>query len=73
MKMLRKNDSRYQIEPVGASLGMWVGTKIEKDIDLTRRQPNSPSQAIKLPTQTFLVSITNIVSCGDNFTPVVLA
>ena len=69
MKTLRENDSRYRIEPVGAGLGIWVITKIEKDTDHINKQPTDFSQAVKRPIN-ILVSLISVVSHGDDFTPV---
>ena len=43
--------------------------RIEEDIDLICRQPNGLDRAVELPTNV-LVSITLVVSCRDDFTPV---
>ena len=50
MKTLREKDSGYRIEPVGAGLGNWVVTKIERDADQVCKQPNDFNRATKLPT-----------------------
>ena len=69
MKTLRKNDSGYQIEPVGTNLEIWVIMKIEEDADYICKQPNSFRRAVKLPTN-ILVSLMIVVSHGDDFTPI---
>ena len=70
MKMLSENDFGYRIEPIGEGLGIWVSTKIEKDVDHICKQPNGPGRAVKLPTNV-LVSVMIVVSHRDDFTPVV--
>ena len=44
--MLRENNSKYRIEPVGAGLEIWVIMKIEKYTDQVYKQPNGLGRAI---------------------------
>ena len=70
MKTLRENDSEYRIESVGASLGIWIITKIEEGTDHIYKQPTYFDRATKLLIN-ILVSLVSVVSHGDDFTPVV--
>ena len=67
--MLRENNSRYRLEPVGASLGTGLAWESRKmPISLI----DNPMASVELLSsrQMFWVSITLIVSCGDDFTPI---
>ena len=67
MKTLRENDSGYRIEPVGLGFEIWVNTKMEKDSDYIRKEPNGLRWAVKLPIN-ILASLMIVDSHGVNFT-----
>ena len=67
--MLRENDFGYRIEPVGAGLGIGLARESKK---MPISPVDNPMASVELLSsqQTFLVLLTIIVSCGDDFTPV---
>ena len=71
--MLSKNpkgkDSKYRLEPVGMGLGIGLARESRK---MPLSPVDNPMASIELLSSrhTFLVSVTLIVSRGDEFTPI---
>ena len=59
----------YRLELVGTDLGIGLTRESRKMLISSIDNPMAPVELLS-SRQTFLVSITNIVSRGDDFTPV---
>ena len=68
--MLRENDSRYRLEPIGTGLGIGLERGSRK-ILITPINNLMASIELLSSRKMFLVPLMIVVSHGDDFTPVI--